>query len=179
MTRIGVLSDTHGTLLPQAYAALAECDLIFHAGDIGGPDILRELQTLAPVVAVLGNNDFAEYGEEVGRFAYPVVEGARFLMAHKPQDVSISPFGGGGIAPGDPLPQVIIHGHTHVPKLETGPEARPASLLLCPGSVTRPRSQFGKTLAFIEVDEGKITCTRIETLNGEVVYSATSHFSAS
>ena len=57
MTLIGVLSDTHGRLDPRAYAALVECDRIIHAGDICDPSILRELQTIGPVDAVLGNND--------------------------------------------------------------------------------------------------------------------------
>lgn len=82
--RIGIISDTHGSLDPRAYAALADCDHIIHAGDICGPAILRELETLAPVTAVLGNNDFDEYGSEVGHFAHPVLGGVRFLVGHKP-----------------------------------------------------------------------------------------------
>ena len=88
--RIGIISDTHGSLNPRAYAALADCDHIIHAGDICGPAILRELETLAPVTAVLGNNDFDEYGSEVGHFAHPVLGGVRFLVGHKPGDVRVS-----------------------------------------------------------------------------------------
>ena len=75
MATIGIISDTHGRLDHRAYAALADVDHIIHAGDIGDPAILRELETLAPVTAVLGNNDFPEYGDSVGRFARPVLEG--------------------------------------------------------------------------------------------------------
>ena len=75
--RIGIISDTHGSLDPRAYTALADCDHIIHAGDICGPAILRELEALAPVTAVLGNNDFDEYGSEVGHFAHPVLGGTR------------------------------------------------------------------------------------------------------
>lgn len=81
MLRIGIISDTHGTLDPRAYAALADCEHIIHAGDIGGVAILRELETLAPVTAVLGNNDFDEYGSAVGHFAHPVLDGVRFWWA--------------------------------------------------------------------------------------------------
>ena len=66
MKTIGIISDTHGSLDPRAYAALFGVDLIIHAGDIGGPPVLNELETIAPVVAVLGNNDFPEYGSAVG-----------------------------------------------------------------------------------------------------------------
>ncbi|MDE8701449.1 metallophosphoesterase family protein [Adlercreutzia equolifaciens] len=170
MTRIGILSDTHGSLDPKAYAALADCDAIIHAGDICGPAILRELETLAPVTAVLGNNDFDEYGSAVSHFAHPVIDGVRFLVGHKPGDVRISFSGSAALAPGDPLPDVIVHGHTHVPRLVAGPDARPASILLCPGAVYRPRSEYGRTLAKMDVENGRILRTVIEDLNGKVLF---------
>ena len=172
MTRIGIISDTHGTLDPRAYAALADCDHIIHAGDICGPSILAELESLAPVTAVLGNNDFDEYGSAVGRFAHPVIDGVKFLVAHTPGDVRISFSGSPALAPGDPIPDVIIHGHTHVPELKTGPDARPASIYLCPGAVFRPRSDMGRTIAKMDVEDGRILRTTIETLDGEVLLEA-------
>ena len=72
---------------------------------------------------VLGNNDFDEYGERVGRFAHPVIDGVRFLVAHYPRDVKITFAGSAALAPGDPIPQVCVHGHTHVPELVSGPDA--------------------------------------------------------
>ena len=90
MTVIGIISDTHGQLSEAAFAALADSDHIIHAGDIGNPAILRELEALAPVTAVLGNNDFDEYGQAVGRFARPVIDGVRFLVAHYTSHVKIS-----------------------------------------------------------------------------------------
>ena len=50
--------------------------------------------------------------------------------------------------PGDPIPDVIVHGHTHVPELIVGPEARPAAIYMCPGAVFRPRSDFGRTIFY-------------------------------
>ena len=85
---VGVLSDTHGVLPSAAFAELADCDFIVHAGDICGPGILAELETLAPVTAVLGNNDCREYGRSVDRFATPVIGGVRFLVTHTPDDCS-------------------------------------------------------------------------------------------
>lgn len=170
--RIGFISDTHGSLDPRAYAALADCDHIIHAGDICGPAILRELETLAPVTAVLGNNDFDEYGSAVGHFAHPVLGGVRFLVGHKPGDVRISFAGSAALAPGDPLPDVIVHGHTHVPEL-VSPAARPASIYLCPGAVYRPRSDFGRTIGEKWTwKTGRILHTWIENLDGKVLLEA-------
>lgn len=189
---IGVLSDTHGTLDPRAYAALADCGHIIHAGDICNPAVLRELETLAPVTAVLGNNDFPEYGAGVGRFARPVLGGVRFLVAHYPQDVEVGklalgaslgarrgltpegsavPLGDGPLQPGDPIPAVCIHGHTHVPRLVLGAEARPAQYILNPGSVFRPRGGNPRSLAKIAVAGGQVQGIRIESLDGEVLAS--------
>ncbi|WP_241156393.1 MULTISPECIES: metallophosphoesterase family protein [unclassified Adlercreutzia] len=171
MTWVGIISDTHGTLDARAFAALSDCDHIIHAGDICGPAILRELACIAPVTAVLGNNDFPEYGSAVTRFARPVVGGVRFLVAHYPQDVRITYAGSSALAPGDSIPQVLVHGHTHVPKLETGPEARPASLLICPGSASLPRGGFSRSIAKVQVSEGRILEARVESLGGKPIFT--------
>lgn len=173
MALVGLISDTHGRLDERAMGAFVEAqvDHIIHAGDICGPDILHELETVAPVTAVLGNNDFDEYGANVRRFAHPVIEGVRFLVAHYPHDVRIGPHGCAGIAPGDPIPQVCVHGHTHVPELVTGPQARPANLLVCPGSAFRPRGGFPRCIGFIEVVDARIEAARIESLDGDVIFA--------
>ena len=171
MTRVGVISDTHGRLDLQAYGALADCDHIIHAGDIGNPGILRELQTLAPVTAVLGNNDFDEYGESVGRYAHPRIDGVKFLVAHYPRDVRISAFGTGALAAGDPIPDICVHGHTHIPKLEYGKEVRPAQFVLCPGSASRPRGGNPRSIAKIDIAGGAVESIRIESLDGHVLMS--------
>ena len=170
MTMVGVISDTHGRLSPQAYAALADCDHIIHAGDIGSLSIIRELETLAPVSAVLGNNDVPDdYPSSIERFARPVIDGVRFLVAHYPRDVRINFAGSSALSPGDPVPDVCIHGHTHAPKLEWGKAAYPAQFLLNPGSATRPRSGAARTLARILIEDGRIAGVRVETFNGEEV----------
>ena len=154
---VGVLSDTHGRLPEDAYAELADCDFIIHAGDICGPGIMLELGELAPVCAVLGNNDYPEYGESVGTVATPRIGGVRFLVTHTPTDLRAILSGRTNVLkPGDPVPQVAIHGHTHVPEIVVGKEARPAELLLCPGSPTNPRGGFPQCVAKIDVWEGRI-----------------------
>ena len=157
MKLVGLISDTHGRLPEAALGAMAYCDHIIHAGDICDLSILRELQILAPTTAVLGNNDYDEYGKSVTR------------LAHHPNDVRIGFNGSRAIAPGDPLPQVCVHGHTHIPELLTGRDAYPASLLMCPGSVSRPRGGFPASVGFIELEAGRIRAARVESLEGEVL----------
>ena len=169
MTTIGAISDTHGRLPLAAYEALADCDHIIHAGDICDPAILRELETLAPVTAVLGNNDYPEYGPDVGRYARLTVDGVRFLVAHYPRDVRISAFGSGALAPGDPIPDVCIHGHTHIANISWGKEVRPAQYVVCPGSVSWPRGGNPPSIAKIEVDAYAVKSILIESLDGEVL----------
>ena len=169
MTLVGVISDTHGRLSLGAYEALVGCDHIIHAGDIGDPGILRELEALAPVTAVLGNNDFAEYGSSVGRSARPIIDGVRFLVAHYPRDVRISAFGSGALAPGDPIPDVCIHGHTHIPRLEYGKEVRPAQYVVCPGSATWPRGLYPTSIAKITIEGSTVKAIRIESLKGDTL----------
>lgn len=164
LIRVGVLSDTHGTLPSNAYAALADCDHIIHAGDIGSPNILQTLKTLAPVTAVLGNNDFNEYGSDVAWYAHPVIGGVRFLVAHYPQDVHIGMHGSKALAPGDPLPKVCIHGHTHMPRLLKGKEASPAEYVLCPGAAFRPRGGSKRSIAKLLVADGFVHDIWIEEL---------------
>lgn len=172
MTVIGLISDTHGNLSDDALAAMVDVDHIIHAGDIGGPEILCALEALAPTTAVLGNNDFDEYGSRVSRFAHPVIDGVRFLVAHYPRDVRIGFNGCAALAAGDPIPQVCVHGHTHVPELLTGADARPAEYFLCPGAAFRPRGGFPRCTGRIEVKDGRVLSVRIMSLSGDVIMSA-------
>lgn len=171
MKLVGIISDTHGRLDERAYAALADCDHIIHAGDIGSPSILRELECLAPVSAVLGNNDIPEYGSHVGRFARPIIDGVRFLVSHYPKDVRVPIAEATALSSGGTVPDVCVHGHTHVPRLVTGELARPAALLLCPGSAFRPREGSPRCIARMEVDDGRVVSARIVSLDGVVVDS--------
>ena len=169
MSTVGLISDTHGRLSLKAYEALADCDFIIHAGDICNPQIIRDLKTLAPVFAVLGNNDYDEYGQDIGRFCRPVIDGVKFLVAHYPRDVRISAFGSSAVPPGSPIPDVCVHGHTHVPRLEWGKEARPASYIVNPGSATLPRGGFQRSVGKIEIENAAIRSIRIESLSGEII----------
>ena len=83
MTRIGLISDTHGLLRPQALAALAGCERIVHAGDIGDPAILDELARIAPLSAVRGNNDRDSWAENLPEQLGFDVAGLRVHLLHE------------------------------------------------------------------------------------------------
>ncbi|AKJ26732.1 metallophosphoesterase family protein [Caldimonas brevitalea] len=105
---VGVISDTHGLLRPQALAALAGCRHILHGGDIGGPDILERLADIAPVSAVRGNNDRGAWAERLPEQLRLELGGVVFFMLH---DLAQLP----------PLPdgvQVLVSGHSHKPRLQ-------------------------------------------------------------
>lgn len=171
MTVVGLISDTHGYLSEGALAAMAEVDYIIHAGDIGSPEVLSVLRALAPVTAVLGNNDFDEYGSRVDRFAHPLIDGVRFLVAHYPRDVQIGFNGCAGLAAGDPLPRICIHGHTHIPKLVAGKDAFPADFIVCPGSVSRPCGGFPCAYGLVEIESGCVLSVRIMSLTQGLLLS--------
>ncbi len=169
MKRIGVISDTHGSVDFRLHEALSDCDEIIHAGDICGTDVLAELEIIAPVRAVLGNNDDPIYGSAVKRFARFGIDGVRFLVAHKPNDIDISKLGSSVLAPGDPIPHVRIYGHTHVPELRYRRDASPSDVVLNPGALSRPRGGFPKSLAKIDVNDGDVLDIRIQTLDGDII----------
>jgi uncharacterized protein len=108
---IGVISDTHGLLRPQAVTALDGCSLIIHAGDIGNPDILGSLRAIAPVVAVRGNIDQQPWTADLPDTEIVHVEGRTLYILHNRDDLDLDPPSAGFHA--------VITGHTHQPKIET------------------------------------------------------------
>ena len=164
MKTVGIISDTHGRLSATAACALVECDYIIHAGDIGDLGILAELRQYAPVTAVLGNNDYAEYGPSVGSYAVLGVEEVAFVVSHKPKDarrILSQPdiYGSTQYAA-----CVSVHGHVHYPVLLSGAEAAPADWLVCPGSASFPRCGSQASVAFVQVEGPNILNVWIETL---------------
>lgn len=140
---IGVISDIHGVLSSTAVRELTSCDMILCAGDIERPFILDELEAIAPTIAVLGNCDRQGFtGLNVPFVAMPRIIGVRFYMVHRPEDIG---------ALSDDV-QVVIHGHTHIPR----EEYRDGVLYLNPGSATRPRGGSKKSLARLRVEQGSV-----------------------
>lgn len=148
--RIDVLSDTHGVLSSAAFRACSGADLIVHAGDICDDDIIPRLEMQAPVIAVLGNNDWpGAYGPDVQYSAAFERLGVTFKVTHIPSR----------LAPLDT--RIAICGHTHVAQImDVG-----ACTVVNPGSVTRPRAAGGPTMARIILEENFVRSVRIVHLD--------------
>lgn len=138
--KVGVISDTHGLLRPEAVAALQGCERIVHAGDIGSREILDQLQAIAPLSVVRGNNDL-EAAWAVGlpdllRFD---LDGWQTLLVHDIADVPVELEAG---------VRLVITGHSHKPLIEW----RGERLYLNPGSAGRRRFKLPVTLALLEIN---------------------------
>lgn len=147
---LGVIADTHGLLRRQALTALAGSDLIVHAGDIGGPAVLAQLERVAPVVAVRGNNDVDEWGTalpEIHRFRCGEVE---ILVVHDLHALALNP-GSEGVG-------VVISGHSHKPKIER----RGETLYLNPGAAGPRRFRLPVAVARLVIDGRSVQAEIIE-----------------
>ena len=119
---MGVISDTHGLLRPEAVAALEGVDAIIHAGDIGSAEILDALRRIAPVVAVRGNNDRDAWAAALPEIARTQIGATRIWVVHDLKELGEDPARAGV--------DVVISGHSHRPRVER----REGLLLLNPGS---------------------------------------------
>ena len=139
MMRLGILSDTHGLLRPEAMEALRGVGLIVHAGDVGDPEILTKLRTIAPVFAVRGNVDTEAWARELPEASVVEADGANLYVLHNLQHLDLKPEDAGF--------DVVISGHTHEPKQYE----RNGVLYLNPGSAGPRRFRLPVTLAILEV----------------------------
>ncbi len=147
---IGVISDTHGLLRPQACAALSGADMILHAGDIGRVEVLQELGKIAPVIAVRGNNDRAAWAEPIPWNATVELAGSRIFILHILADLNFDP-AACGLA-------VVISGHSHRPRLER----RGGVLYLNPGSAGPRRFKLPVTVALFYPGEAEVRSEIVE-----------------
>jgi putative phosphoesterase len=148
--RVGVISDTHGLLRPEVFKAFQGVELILHAGDIGGDDILIELQAIAPVLAVRGNMDFGAWLEDIPASRAVTLGNKRILMVHDPAHVDFDPEKGDF--------QGIIFGHTHQPHKEI----HKGILMLNPGSAGQRRKNYPVSLAILEIRGERMDAELIE-----------------
>lgn len=152
--RVGVISDTHGLLRPEAVAALQGCEQIIHAGDIGGLEILEQLAQIAPVHAVRGNNDQdAAWAQQVPEHLKVDLKGWQTLLVHDIADVP---------ALLEPHTRLVITGHSHKPLIEW----RGATLYVNPGSAGRRRFKLPVTLAVLEIGEACIESRLMSLVDG-------------
>jgi putative phosphoesterase len=136
--RVGVISDTHGLLRPEALRALQGVELIIHSGDIGDASILVELKKIAPVFAVRGNVDTEAWAQELPMTTVVESDGASFYVLHNLRELDLRPEASGFAA--------VISGHTHQPVKET----RGGVLYLNPGSAGPKRFNLPISLAVVD-----------------------------
>src|SRR5258708_18369548 len=140
--RIGIISDTHGLLRPEAERALSGVQLIIHAGDVGAPEILTQLKTIAPVFAVRGNVDTQPWAQELPLTTVVEISGFNFYVLHNLHDLDVNPQAAGFDA--------VISGHTH--QAEQRDDG--GVLFLNPGSAGPRRFQLPVTLALLDIAKG-------------------------
>ena len=137
--KVGVISDTHGLLRPEAEAALAGIAHILHAGDIGAPDIVPRLARIAPVTAIRGNVDTADWARAFPEQVELALARRRILMLHDLHALATDPAAAGI--------EIVVSGHSHRPGVET----RGGVLYLNPGSAGRRRFTLPVTLAILDL----------------------------
>ena len=142
--KVGLISDTHGKLRPEVLEVFADVDAILHAGDIGDPDIITELATLAPVHAVHGNTDDFGIRAQHGEVARVELEGITLVVAHGHLLRSTAP---ADLRAAFPDCDVVIYGHTHVPFIDDS--ARP--LIINPGAAGPARFKLKPSVAVLEL----------------------------
>ena len=138
-TLVGIISDTHGLLRHEALVAFRDCHLIVHAGDIGTADVLDGLRTIAPVIAIRGNNDKGAWASTLSDTEVVETNGVSMYVLHNVNDLDLDPAVAGF--------QAVISGHSHRPRIEE----RKGVLFVNPGSAGPRRFQFPVAVARLRV----------------------------
>ena len=146
--RLGIISDTHGLLRPEVFTAFQEVDLILHAGDIGPPDLLTELEAIAPVRAVYGNTDGFDIRRLVPEVIETDIEGFRFLIIHGHQFDRTTP---DALNLRYPDAEVIVYGHTHRPLLTI---VDSVVTVMNPGGAGPRRFDMPASVGIMELESG-------------------------
>jgi putative phosphoesterase len=140
--RIGLISDTHGLLRPQALEALAGSDYIIHGGDIGDAAILEELACIAPVTAVRGNNDTAAWADSVRETEALSAGGLDIYVIHDLAQLDLDPTAGF---------KVVVSGHSHKPAVST----RDGVLYVNPGAAGPRRFTLPVSVGRLSIAGGR------------------------
>lgn len=144
MLRIGLISDTHGLLRPEAKAFLRGSDRIIHAGDIGGQEILDELAGMAPLTVVRGNNDAGAWAVGIPETTVVEFGQVRIFVLHDLAQLAIDPAAAGY--------QVVVAGHSHRPAAHE----RDDVLYVNPGSAGPRRFRLPIALGELLIDGGSV-----------------------
>ena len=138
--RVGLISDTHGLLRPEAVRFLRGADYIIHAGDIGAPQVLAELRKLAPLTAVRGNNDREGWARQVPLEVDITLDGVKIRVVHDIADLAGKGF------------RAVVTGHSHKPKVEE----REGVLYVNPGSAGPRRFTLPVTAGELKISHGAL-----------------------
>jgi putative phosphoesterase len=147
---VGVISDTHGLVRPEALAALAGVEHIVHAGDIGGPEVLAALRAIAPVTAVRGNNDREPWAAAIRERETITLGATSIHVLHDVKELALDPMTSGVHA--------VIAGHSHRPRIERVHGV----LFLNPGSAGPRRFSLPVSVARLRVDGALLEADIIE-----------------
>jgi uncharacterized protein len=148
-TLVGVISDTHGLLRPEAVQALTGSSLILHAGDIGKPEVLEALEAIAPTIAVRGNNDTGAWAKQIPEHATVQVEDIRIHMLHIGNELALD-LKEAGV-------QVVISGHSHKPLIQE----HNGILFLNPGSAGPRRFKLPISVAHLSLQKTAVQASII------------------
>ena len=148
--RIGVISDTHGLLRPEAVEALRGAKHLIHAGDVGVPKILQQLAEVAPLTVVRGNIDKEPWARKLPESEVLQVGGVSIYVLHDLKQLDLKPEAAGFSA--------VISGHTHVSKLEN----RNGVLYMNPGSAGPRRFKLPVSVGQLVVENGRLRGEIIE-----------------
>ena len=150
LTRIGLISDTHGLLRDSAVDALEGTDVIIHAGDIDTPDIIDALKKIAPVFPVRGNMDRPPDGVGLPKYEIVEMDGISIYVLHDLYQLDLDPAAAGF--------KVVVSGHSHRPKIKY----KDGVLYINPGSAGPRRFKLPISVGMLEIQDGRITPRIIE-----------------
>jgi len=146
--RVGVISDTHGFLRPEVFDVFEHVDHILHAGDVGKPEILIELEAIAPVTAVYGNVDGPELRARLTQVAEVELEGFVVVVTHGDQFGHPTP---AALHEAFPKAEIIVYGHSHKPLLELVDRT---VTVMNPGGAGGPRFGIVPSVGVMELEAG-------------------------
>jgi putative phosphoesterase len=150
--RVGLISDTHGLLRPEAKRFASDCDYLIHGGDIGSPDILEELAAFAPLTAVKGNNDGQAWAAHLPATEMIRIGGLFVYVIHDVAELDIEPQAAGV--------RVIVSGHSHKPSVKE----REGVLYVNPGSCGPQRFKLPICVGELLVQGGDVRARTIELI---------------
>jgi putative phosphoesterase len=150
LTILGVISDTHGRLRPEAVRALRGTDRILHAGDVGAPEILEALAQIVPVTAIRGNVDTEPWARALPETEVVEAGGVSIFMLHNLAHLDLKPQAAGF--------RVVIYGHTHHPKIEE----KNGVLYFNPGSAGQRRFHLPVSVGRLTIEAGKVQAELME-----------------